>query len=55
MAIGDIGSLQDNFCFDTTDGYYVSIIHVSGDIYAIQWISAGDEGWIATVTIDSEG
>jgi len=41
--------------FDTSDGGYPSIIHVAGNIYAIAYTGQGDDGWLKTVNISSNG
>ncbi len=45
------GSLE----FDEVDGTYPSIIHISGDVYAIAYQGVDSHGWIKTFTIDSDG
>lgn len=55
MAIGDIGSaLLDSLMFDT-NGSQPSIVHVSGDIYAIAYQGGSSDGWLVTVEIDEDG
>ncbi len=47
--------IVDTFVFDADRGKEVSIIHVSGDIYAIAYAGDGDDGWIVTLDISSNG
>ena len=55
MSAGNIGnSVLDSMEFDTSDGRYPSIAHLSGDIYVIAYQSAGD-GYLKTLDIDSDG
>jgi hypothetical protein len=44
----------DSLEFDTL-GYYPEIISVSGDIYAISYTGAGDDGFLKTVSIADDG
>ena len=49
-------TIIDNFPFD--GGFhatYHSIIHISGDYYAIAYSGADEDGWLCTVTITSAG
>ncbi len=41
--------------FDTSSGYEPSVVHVSGDIYAIAYRGSGNDGFVRTVSIDSSG
>jgi len=53
---GDIGaSVIDTLEFDTVKGKSPRIIHVSGDIFAISYWGDGDDGWLVTVEIASNG
>lgn len=53
---GDITqSVIDRFEFDTTNGVTPRIVHVSGNVYAITYTGQGNDGWLATVEIDSAG
>lgn len=53
---GEIGdSTVDSLEFDTGAGRYPDIINVSGDIYAIAYQGGGNDGWLATVDVDSSG
>jgi len=45
----------DTLEFDTVTGKVPNIIHVSGDIYAIAYQGAGDDGFLKTVEISSAG
>ena len=45
----------DDLEFDTSDGYEPSIIHISGDNYAVAYRGAGDDGFIKTISINSSG
>lgn len=49
---GQIGAaVIDSEEYDTDQGTYPSIIHVSGDQYAIAYIGAGSDGFVKTPTI----
>ncbi|UCF13308.1 MAG: type IV pilin [Thermoplasmatales archaeon] len=48
-------SVIDTLEFDSNQGWYPSIIHVSGDIYAIAYTGTGNDGWLTTVSIDNTG
>ncbi len=45
----------DTLEFDTVDGWEPSIAHVSGDVYAIAYRGADEDGWLATVEIATNG
>jgi hypothetical protein len=45
----------DTLEFDTTQGMEVSMIHVSGDVYAIAYRGKLDDGFLQTVEIASNG
>jgi hypothetical protein len=49
------GSVIDQLEYDTSQGKQPDIIPISGDIYAIAYRGNGDDGWVATVDIDSAG
>jgi hypothetical protein len=48
-------SVIDSLEYDASNGYEPSIIHVSGDIYAIAYRGSGSNGFIRTVSIDGSG
>jgi hypothetical protein len=53
---GDIAKkTTDSLEYDTSDGYYPDIIHISGDIYAIAYRGSGGDGFITTVEINEKG
>ena len=53
---GHIGNpVIDALEFDTSSGYGPSIVHVAGDAYAIAYRGAGNDGFLKTVTIDTDG
>jgi hypothetical protein len=53
---GDIGnSAIDTLEYDTSNGYEPSIIHVSGNIYAIAYRGTGSNGFLVTVSITPGG
>ena len=55
-ANGDISnSVIDSYEFDPSNGYEPDIIHVSGIYFAIAYRGPGNDGWVATVTIASNG
>ena len=41
--------------YDTTNGDTPSLLHVSGDFYAIAYTGGGTDGWLATVEIATNG
>ena len=45
----------DSLEFDTSRGYQPSIVHVSGGIYAIAYTGDGDDGFLKTVEIATDG
>ncbi|MCA9402288.1 MAG: DUF2341 domain-containing protein [Candidatus Omnitrophica bacterium] len=45
----------DSFEFDTVSGLYPRIIQVSGDVYAIVYAGSGNDGFIVTLDIDTDG
>ncbi|GAJ10728.1 unnamed protein product [marine sediment metagenome] len=52
---GVIGTVIDTLEFDAGGGVNPSIIHISGDIYAIAYSGPDSDGWLATVEISSAG
>ena len=46
---------MDSLEFDPVKGKTPSMIHVSGDIYAIAYSGDGDHGFLKTVKITSNG
>jgi len=55
MAIGDIKGIIGSLDFDTTGGMLPKIIHVSVTTYAIAYQGYGNDGWLVTVPIASDG
>jgi len=55
MAEGDIGSILDTFVFYAGTHTFSDIIHVSGDVFAIVYSSADEDGYIVTVSISDAG
>ena len=56
VTAGDIGAaVIDSLEFETVKGQFPSIALVSGDIYAIAYQGNGDDGWLATLSIASDG
>jgi len=55
VAAGDIGPVIGTGIFDATVGTTPSIVHVSGDVYAIAYRGPGADGWLRTITINSAG
>jgi hypothetical protein len=47
--------ITDRLEYDTYDGYYPNIIHVSGDVYAIAYRGNGGDGFITTIEINEKG
>lgn len=53
---GDIASLIiDQFEFDTTFAYEPHLVNVSGSMYAIAYEGDGDDGFLVTIDIASDG
>ena len=46
---GEVSSLE----YDPVDGRYQSMIHVSGNVYAIAYLGPGNDGWLKTVDIQT--
>ena len=55
MADGDLGAPVDSLEFSLTDITWSSIVHVTGNIYAISYTDAAGEGQIVTVDISDVG
>jgi len=58
-ALADTGDITDStldaLVFEAGKGDQPSMIYVSGDVYAIAYKGTDDDGWLATVKIDSSG
>jgi len=54
-AIGDFHGTIDTLEFDASDGYEPDIIQVSGNVYAIAYRGTGNDGFLKTVTIATDG
>ncbi len=53
---GDItNSVVDSLEFDTSYGIYADILHVSGNIYVIAYQGNGNDGFLKTVEITTDG
>ena len=52
---GTIGTVLDSLEFDTSQGLEPKIIHITGDIYAIAYSGPGNDGWLASVDISTDG
>jgi len=50
---GTITGEVDNHRYDMTQGLYASMLHISGDVYAIAFNGAGGDGWLKTVEIET--
>jgi len=48
-------SIVDTLEYDTSDGYYPDIIHISGEIYAIAYQGNNGDGYITTIEIADNG
>ena len=46
---GEVSALE----YDQANGRYQSMIHVSGNIYAIAYLGPGNDGWLKTVDIET--
>jgi len=59
VEVNSAGSITDtavdNFEFETVDAFEPSITNVSGDYYVVAYRGVDDDGWMATVEIDSVG
>ena len=51
ISISEIDSLE----FDKKDGKEPDLIHISGDIYAIAYKGKSDDGYLATIQINTDG
>ncbi len=52
---GNIGSIIDTLEYDTSYGGLPNIININNDIYAIAYTGPGNDGWLKTVSIDTDG
>jgi len=53
---GNITSpVVDSWEFDTSNGEWPDIINIAGDIFAIPYQGPGNDGWIKTIDIDTNG
>ncbi|GAJ11488.1 unnamed protein product, partial [marine sediment metagenome] len=48
---GTITGEVDNHEYDDDMGLYASMLHISGDVYAITYLGPGTDGWLKTVEI----
>jgi len=59
IEINDIGSITntvvDSYQFEGTTTAYCDIIHVSRDVYAISHLGPNDDGFVKTITIQTNG
>ena len=55
MAEGDIGSVIDTALFDATKGGAPRVALVSATVVAIAYYGPDYDGWLKTMSIDSEG
>lgn len=55
MAKGDISAVIDSLVFRADYATYPSIIHVSGDVFAIAYIGPDNDGYVSTIEIDAAG
>ena len=39
--------------YDPVGGRYQSMVHVSGNVYAIAYLGPGNDGWLKTVDIET--
>ena len=54
-AAGSIADTGNSIEFDTANGADPSLVHVSGDIFAVAYQGPGNDGWLKTVTINAAG
>lgn len=55
-AAGDIEpTIIDDLEFDSGAAYFATIVHVSGQIYAIAYRGVDNDGWVCTVDIAANG
>ncbi len=52
---GDIKEVQDSFEFEEYTCRYPSVLHVSGDVYAISYYHSYEQGKLVTLKIRSDG
>ena len=52
-GIGVIGGEVASLEYDPVDGRYQSMVHVSGNVYAIAYLGPGNDGWLKTVDIET--
>lgn len=52
---GSIGAVISSLEFDTVQGRYPSIVHISGDVYAIAYAGPANNGLIKTIHISNDG
>jgi len=55
LPSGAMSGPLDSFEFDNSQGEEASLVHVTGDIFAIAYRGPGNDGWVTTVSIDSSG
>ncbi len=48
-------SVIDSLEFDTAQGRYPDLLHISGDVYAVAYSGNGNDGFLKTVEIDTSG
>ena len=54
-AAGSITDTGNSLEFDTANGEDPSLVHVSGDVFAVAYQGPGGDGWLKTVTINAAG
>lgn len=59
VRIGSNGLIEtgaiDTLEFDTASGYEPDMVHISGDVYAVAYRGAGNDGWVKTLEIVAAG
>jgi len=59
LAIAPDGTITqaviDEMAFDVTDSEYCDVIRVAGDIFAVTYTNAGEQGVVSTLSIYSDG
>jgi len=55
VAIGDLIKLIASLRFDSSAARHPTILHISGNVYAIAYQGPGTDGWLKTVSISDDG
>ena len=55
MSEGDISTVLDSLEFESVFCAHPSVVHVTGDIYAVAFTGESSDGWIATFSVNAAG